>query len=108
MSEDIMFQKLVYAILAFFSALTIWAASAAAGDTSGFGFSLFPNGTPAAFRNPAVIDAAALSAIEPAAGGGNAFSATLETERKNNVVRPARALGPDARNAAAEKTRRQK
>jgi hypothetical protein len=101
-----MFQKFVYALLAFFSALTIWAASAGASDTSGFGYALFPNGTPAAFKNPAIIDAAALSAIEPAAGGGNAFSATLETERKNaNARRP---MSPDARNAATEKTRRQK
>ena len=51
---------------------------------------------------PSPADAAALAAIEPAAGGDNIFTATLKAQKKTSK----HSQDPDPAATAAEKTRR--
>jgi len=53
---------------------------------------------------PSEADAAAVAAIEPAAGGGNIFTATLDMDARKKANKHSQ--DPDPQATAAEKTRR--
>ena len=97
-----MLKETIFAGLVFFAAATAPCAARAVESQSAPGQPISAGATVDNLAGPSETDAAAVAAIEPAAGGGNVFTATLDAQKKTDK----RSQDPDPAATAAEKTRR--
>jgi hypothetical protein len=97
-----MLKKIIFAGLVFFAIGAASRVGWAAGNQDDPGQALSTGAATDNRADPPQADAAAVAAIEPAAGGGNVFTATLDAQKKADK----RSQDPDPQATAAEKTRR--
>ena len=97
-----MFKETIFAGLVFFAIAAAPTAARAVENQNDPGQAISTGATVDNLAGPSEADAAAVAAIEPAAGGGNVFTATLDAQKKADK----RSQDPDPAATAAEKTRR--